>query len=240
MQSNSFLTPNNNFQLFSLEHGLVMLFFAVLGFILIRWALKQSTQRQDQVGIMLSIILILTNIIWIGLQIWVKDFNYKEDLPFHLCNVVGILTIFLALTKKQWIFEVLFFWVMSAVLLAMVTPGIMDSFPHYHFIKYWLTHAGVVIFMLYATFVYGMRLTIKSVLKSFIAIQIYALSVYMINRLLGSNYFYLNAKPPIDSLLDAFGDWPQYLIVIELMLLPLFLLIYSPFYFAEKRKKRPK
>jgi len=238
LNNNAFITPNNTFELFSVEHGLSILIFFSLGVALIRWALKQTIEKQDRVGIFISLLLIATNVIWMALQVWVDDFNYKEDLPFHLCNVVGIITIFLATTKKLWIYEVLLFWIMSAVLLAIVTPGIVDSFPHYHFLKYWLTHAGVLIFIFYATFVYGMRPKLKSVFKSFFAIQVYAVLVYGINFLLGSNYFYLNEKPPIDTLLDVFGDWPHYLIAIEMMLLPLFLLIYLPFYIADKIKAK--
>ena len=236
MKTNPFLTPNNNFQAFSLEHGVSTLVFTLIGIILISWALKQNSKKQDRVFVILSIFLILTNIIWIGLQFLVNDFNYQEDLPFHLCNVVGILSIFLATTKKLWIYEILLFWIMSAVLLAIVTPGIVDSFPNFHFLKFWFTHAGVVIFILYATVVYRMRPTIKSVFKSFFALQIYAISVYLINAILGSNYFFLNAKPPVASLLDNFGDWPNYLIAVEIILIPLFLLIYLPFrMFSTKR-----
>ena len=238
MKNNAFVTPNNNFQLFSIEHGLVILFFIFLGFFLIRWSLKQTVERQDRVGFLITVILIATNVIWMVLQFFFEDFNYREDLPFHLCNVVGLLTIFLATTKRLWIYEVLLFWILSAVLLAAVTPGIVDSFPHYHFIKYWITHAGVIIYIFYATFVYQMRPTIKSVFKSFFAIQIYAVIIYIINLILGSNYFYLNGKPPVDTLLDAFGDWPNYLIAIEIMLIPLFLLIYLPFYLAKKMAKK--
>jgi len=234
LNTNPFLSPNNNFQAFGLEHGISALIFIIIGFALIQWALNQNTKKQDQVFVLLSVVLILTNVIWIGLQFWVNDFNYREDLPFHICNVVGILTIFLATTKKFWIYEVLFFWTMTFVILALVTPGIVDSFPHYHFIKYWITHAGIMIFILYATFVYKMRPTIKSVFKSFFAIQIYLITIYLVNAVLGANYFYINEKPPVDTLLDKFGDWPYYIFVIELLLIPMFLLIYLPFYFLSK------
>jgi len=235
---NAFLTPNNNFSLFSLEHGLAILLFTFLGIIIIRWAINQNKDIQDKLGIGITWILVLTNIIWVGLQVYVDDFNYREDLPLHLCNVVGIFTLFLAMTKKFWIYEVLFFWVMSAVVLAIVTPGIVDSFPHYHFLKYWITHAGVIIFMLYATFVYKMQPKTCSILKSFLAIQIYAIIIYAVNNLLGSNYFYLNKKPPVETLLDAFGDWPNYIIAIQLILLPWFILIYSPFYLFDRIKNK--
>ena len=49
--------------------------------------------------------------------------------------------------------------------------------------------------MFYATFVYKMRPTIKSVFKSFIGMQFYMVLMFLINHLLGSNYFIQTENP---------------------------------------------
>jgi uncharacterized membrane protein YwaF len=58
----------------------------------------------------------------------------------------------------------------------------------------------------------------------------------IINYTLNANYFYLNEKPQSASILDYFGEWPWYILVAQLIIIPYFLLIYLPFYVVEKRK----
>ena len=89
--------------------------------------------------------------------------------------------------------------------------------------------------MLYATFVYKMRPTLKSVFKSFIALQVYIIFMFILNYILDSNYFYTNKKPNATTLLDVFGEWPQYIFVVELIVIPFFMLIYLPFYLTRSK-----
>ena len=131
-------------------------------------------------------------------------------------------------------YEILMFWVLAGTIQAVVTPDVADGFPTFNFIRYWVVHLGLILIMFYATYVLNMRPTFKSVFKSFGALQIYVVSMFTINYLLGSNYFYLNRKPEAATLLDLFGDWPVYLLVTELVILPFFFMIYFAF---RSRKK---
>jgi uncharacterized membrane protein YwaF len=83
-----------------------------------------------------------------------------------------------------------------------------------------------------------MRPTLRSVFKSFFALQLYVLFMVAINFVLNANYFYLNEKPKSASILDYFGEWPLYIIVVQLIIIPYFLLIYLPFYLAERKRKK--
>jgi len=57
----------------------------------------------------------------------------------------------------------------------------------------------------------------------------------LINFAIGSNYFYTRQKPPGGSLLDFFGPWPFYILVVEVLAMILFVLAYLPFYKKENR-----
>jgi hypothetical integral membrane protein (TIGR02206 family) len=138
-------------------------------------------------------------------------------------------------------YEILLFWIIAGTLQGVITPDISDGFPTFDFFRYWVVHLGLLMIIFYATIVFEMRPIFKSVIKSILALQLYVVLMVLINALLDSNYFYLNRKPQSASLLDYFGEWPYYIIVTQLILIPYFLIIYLPFYLSSKKSffKRP-
>ena len=195
---------------------------------------KTKEKTQTRVGNLLTISIATTIIFGTFLKIYKGDFNYQEDLPLHLCSFLGLTAPLLSLTKKIVYYEVFFFLILAGTLQSVITPD-QYNYLNFPFFRYWFVHAGLVIFMMYATFVYKMRPTLKSVWKSFLGMQVYMLLMFVLNYFLGSNYFYTNRKPDAATLLDLFGDWPQYVFVVELIVIPYFLLIYLPFYLTRKK-----
>ena len=229
-----FLKENSNFTPFTLQHLGVALFFISIGTALILWAQKQNEKTKTRTGNLFAFSIAITIIFGTFLKIYKGEFNYQEDLPLHLCSFLGLTVPLLSLTKKFVYYEVFFFLVLAGTLQSVITPD-EYNYLNFPFFRYWFVHAGLVIFMMYATFVYKMKPTIKSVGKSFLGMQIYMLLMFVLNYFLGSNYFYTNRKPDAATLLDLLGDWPQYVFVVELIVIPYFLLIYLPFYLTRKK-----
>lgn len=229
-----FLKENNGFTPFSMQHLLVLLFFICFGAILIIYTKKQKERTQTEIGNILAFSIFFTVLLGTVLNMFKDDFNYQEDLPLHLCSLLAILIPSLSLTKKFLYFEIYFFLILAGTFQSIITPD-EYNYLNFSFFRYWFVHAGLIIFMLFAVFIYKMRPTIRSVWKSFLAMQVYLLFTYVVNYFLGSNYFYTNRKPKAATLLDFFGEWPQYIFVVELLTIPFFLLIYAPFYFTRKK-----
>ena len=110
------------------------------------------------------------------------------------------------------------------------------GYPSFDYFRYWVLHLGLLAVIFYTTFVLNMRPKLKSVFKSFFALQIYVIIIALINKPLKANYFYLNEKPESVSLLDYFGDWPWYVIVVVIIVILLFLLIYLPFHLTKNKR----
>ena len=230
-----FFGENADFAPFSGQHILISAIVIVVGTILILWAKKQSEQIQFLTGNIIASSISLTVIFGSILNIYKLDFNYQEDLPLHLCSFLALVIPVLSFTRKYIYYEIFFFLILAGTLQSLITPSDYN-FLNFNFFRYWFVHSGLVLFMFYATFVYKMRPTIKSVFKSFIGMQFYMVLMFLINHLLGSNYFYTNRKPDVTTLLDVFGEWPQYIFVVELIVIPFFLLIYFPFYLTRKKE----
>ncbi|WP_139000332.1 YwaF family protein [Hyunsoonleella aestuarii] len=165
-----------------------------------------------------------------------NDYDLSVDLPFHLCSLLALCAPIFTYYRKYWIYEIILFWIVGGTLQAVITPDVVNDVFSLDYYRYWFVHLGLLIIVFYATFVFNMRPTFKSVIKSFLALQVYLIIMIGVNFMFKSNYFYLNAKPETTSLLDFFGDWPWYILVGQIIIIPYFLLIYLPFY-LEKRIK---
>jgi len=165
------------------------------------------------------------------------NYNVQTDLPLYLCSFIALLIPIFTYYRKFWLYEILLFWIIAGTLQGVITPDIAEGFPTFDYFRYWVVHLGLLIIVFYATFVFGMRPKFKSIFKSIFALQLYVAMMVITNYLLEANYFYLNKKPKSTSILDYFGEWPYYIIVTQLILIPYFLIIYLPFYLIAKRAK---
>ena len=229
-----FLKENNNFIPFSLQHAIVALFCILFGFALIAITKKQPNKVQSIIGNVFAFSICFTVLLGTFLHLYKGNFNIQEDLPLHLCSFLALIIPVLSVTKKFVYYEIFFFLILAGTLQSLITPD-EYNYLNFPFFRYWFVHAGLVIFMFFATFIYKMRPTLRSVGKSFLGMQAYMIFMFILNYFLGSNYFFTNRKPEAATALDLFGDWPQYIFVVEILIIPYFMLIYLPFYLTRKK-----
>ncbi|RAJ20775.1 putative integral membrane protein (TIGR02206 family) [Gelidibacter algens] len=220
----------------SAEHWIPVLIALVLGSGLVVYAKQKLNKKNQELLIHIFAIGISLTVITFHLHKFIfETYDVRKDLPLYLCSLLGILIPIFTWCRKYWMYEILVFWIIAGTLQGIITPDIATGFPTFDYLRYWAVHLGLFIIIIYATFVFEMRPNFKSVFKSFFALQVYVLGMVVINFILDANYFYLNQKPKSASLLDYFGEWPLYIIVVQLILIPYFLIIYLPFYVVQKR-----
>ncbi len=234
-----YLYDPDPFILFGTEHILALLLFLGLWIWLPRYAKNElSSSAQESLGRWISYFVAGTYIAWPILEIMAGTFDAKLHLPFHLCRITNILLPFVMIYKKQIWFELIFFWGLSGMLQASITPDITQGFPHFHFIRFFIGHSGLVLAIMYAIVVYGLRPRVKGIWIAMIGINIVLFIAFLVNTALDSNYFWIRGKPPVPSLLDYMGPWPWYIMWSEFLALGHFIIAYSPFYFLNKRKQK--
>ena len=229
MQETSFIAYNQDFILFGNQHLLVM-GLMVISCIVFPVFAKRYLNPKQQLWLLrgMAVIIALWAALYVVILAWLGDFNYKTDLPLDICNITAISLPFLMWNPKYKFHEVLYFWILAGTLQAIITPHLFNGFPNFIFFKYWFVHAGLVVFAVYATVVFDLRPTSKSIWRAFLALQGYVIFILVVNLLLGSNYVYVLSKPPTASLLDYLGPWPWYLLVCEILCLVLFFLAFLP------------
>jgi hypothetical integral membrane protein (TIGR02206 family) len=215
----------------SWEHLLPIGFAVVFSILLIRYAKDMSSEKQQGLIHYIAVFIAVFVIVFHIYHMLFGDYDFTTDLPLYLCSLLGILIPIYTYYRKYWMFEILVFWIIAGTLQGVITPDIAEGFPSFDYFRYWIVHLGLLTVIFYSIFVFKLKPKLKSVLKSFLALQVYVVLMIAINYLLNANYFYLNQKPESASVLDYLGEWPYYIIVCQLIIIPLFLLIYLPFYF---------
>ena len=166
---------------------------------------------------------------------------YLQDyLPLHLCDISVILVIILMFTRKFAVYEVVFFWGLAGASNSVITPDLTDGFPSVNFMVYFISHSGIIIGCLLATWGLKMRPTFESVVKAFVIANLYGIPLIGVNLLCDSNYMFL-CKPPVGTTPFFFLPWPWYLLFLDLFAFLLFTLFYSPFWLRDQfRRPRDK
>ena len=227
----------NSVEIGSLQHLLpiILSFFFASGFISYSKTYLKKNNQQKLIHVfacMVSLVIVSFHIY----HIFIGDYNFKTDLPLYLCSLLAVLIPIFTYYRKYWVFEILLFWIIGGTLQGVITPDISKGFPSFDYFRYWTVHLGLLSIIFYFIFVFKMQPSLKSVFKSFLAFQLYVILVVILNYVLDANYFYLNQKPKSASLLDYFGEWPYYIIVGQIVVIPLFLIIYLPFYIARRKR----
>jgi len=172
------------------------------------------------------------------------EFNLlvKEYLPLHICGLAVFATAFALFCRSQTLYETAYFWGLVGTFTAIITPELEVGFPKYRFFQYFIAHSGIVIGVLFATLGLRMRPTLRSLVRSYLILNVYAVVIAGFNLLLETNYMFLCAPPdtkfPIfNPESPVFVPWPWYIPILDVLTLLLFLIVYSPFFISDWRKR---
>ncbi|OZM57689.1 TIGR02206 family membrane protein [Lottiidibacillus patelloidae] len=225
------------FQLFSLSH-LLMIAISIFTIVILYISKdKFSLAAKRYFQYFLLILLFLSEASFQYWYILNDKWDVAINLPFQLCSLSLYLCMFMLITKSYRIFELTFFVSMTGAFVAMITPELFFGFPHFRFFQFFMAHLVIIITCLYMLWIEKYQITFHSLIRAFIGLNILAIGVFILNKVLDSNYMFLIHKPVNPSLIDLLGPYPWYILSLELISFILFLILYSPFYFKNKSKR---
>ncbi|ETI68852.1 YwaF family protein [Neobacillus vireti] len=220
---------NYDFQMFSTSHFVIItiLILGSLAIFLFRDKLSAEKWRSIEIGVAISLIIFETAYhLWLILN---GSWHVSYAIPLELCSISLILTVFLLLTRKKIIYEILLFTALLGASQALITPLLNYDFPHFRFFHFFYTHLMIIWVPLYFTWAKGYRPTIWSVVKLFIFLNVLMPIIMVINKLVDGNYMFLSHKPDSASLLDVLGPYPWYILSMEGLLISLSLIVWIIF-----------
>lgn len=225
------------FEMFGRTHWAAVGALVLLNLFLLR-VRNSSAGTKARVRWLLASILMVNEAAWHYWNYVYGRWTIQTMLPLHLCSLLVWTGAFMLITKNYRVYEFMYFMGIAGAIQALATPGIgVYGFPHFFFFQYFLSHGLIVTAAIYMTVVERFRPTLKSILRVFLWMNIYAVIVYFINAVIGSNYLMINYKPDTPSLLDLLPEWPIYVLYMELIGIISVLVLYFPFAVKDLRDR---
>lgn len=163
-----------------------------------------------------------------------------ENLPIGVCGWAVIFCSYMLVGKKQFLFDISYFWLLSGSLFALITPTPLTytGVTRFRYYQFWLEHTLGYVAIFYMIFVHGMRPTVRSAIRSYVALVAMAVIAYWVNRMIpGANYLYMARPEAAPSVLDILPpNFTLRMCIIVVAITAMYGLAYLPWLLADRRK----
>ncbi len=226
------------FVLFSPSHLAVLAALLVFGMFVLRFrGADAATRRRVRIALILA--MLITELSWHVWSYATGTWTLQKQLPLHACSVLIWVAIYTLITRDQVTYEYVYLLGIGAPLQALLTPDAARfGLPHFRAFQTLGAHGLLIIAVLFLTLVEGLRPRPGAVRRVVLGALVYMAAVTGVNLAVGGNYMYTLGKPPTASLLDVLGPWPWYLVPMIGMGVLVCLLMYLPFWWADRRRER--
>ena len=174
------------------------------------------------------------------------NFQLSTDLPLQFCTIgfyFSIFGIYIAVSKKkfnkkieQFIFDCAYVLGFSGALQALFTVDLTGVNNMIGIFTLNWAHTLIIINVLWLIFAYNKKFTLIGARNAFLFINFVIWPVGLINYLLEANYMFICAPPNVSSSFFI-GEWPYYLLWLEVIYFIYILILYIPFYLYSVIKK---
>ena len=219
-----------DFKWFGSAHIIGILIPLVLGMLFILLCAGEAgDKRKRALDITLAILLIVIRGSRYIMDVVVGRFDFFDLFSLHICHIDLILLVICLIKPNRILFQFVFLVGIPMGLAVALFPGSVHPEPGLaRAVLFIMSHMMLVVGALYLCIGERMKPSPRAVLWIAALGQAGILGIYVVNRLLHTNYLYLMAAPEgtvIESLERMFG-WPGYIVAMDLIALALIGLMY--------------
>lgn len=168
--------------------------------------------------------------------------NPVENLPIGVCGWAVIFCSFMVIGKTQSLFDISYFWLLCGSVFALLTPTPLNYTgpTRFRYYQFWAEHTLGYIAIFYMIFVHGMRPTVKSAIRSWIALFVMAVIAYCTNVMLpGANYLFMAKPEAAPSVLDILPpNFALRLTIMAAVITALYVVAYLPWYLKDRKAQK--
>lgn len=231
---------------FSLAHFLPIILMILVILLIYKFQDKiRNYKNEKTIRTVLAFMLIITEMSYFWRLVGVPslDANPVDHLPITVCGWTVIFSSYLVVTKSQSLFDIVYFWLFSGTIFALITPTVITNTgpTRFRYYQFWLEHTLGYIALFYMIFIHKFRPTPKSAVKSYLMLVILAIIAYIANETLGpgANYLFMAKPESTPSILDILPpNFGLRLFIMALAVTTMFFLSYLPWLVIDKKKKK--
>ena len=122
------------------SHIFVLVIFIMCLFLTVVTGRRLNYERNLLLTRICSLFLSVTLIAWTVAHIKLGRFDPSANLPLSICNLFALIAPLLFWKPNERRFEIVYYFILSGTLQAIITPDPDGGFPSYGFFKYWIIH----------------------------------------------------------------------------------------------------
>jgi hypothetical protein len=84
-----------------------------------------------------------------GWQIRCHNLTFPDHTPFELCDASMALTVFSLILLRPLPFDLAYYWALAGALMALLTPNLLEPFPSFGTVQFFISHGLTVAGVLY-------------------------------------------------------------------------------------------
>ena len=233
------------FSLFTLAHfAPVILLLTAIFLIYKRKDALRQWKYEENLRYVLAFVLLISDMAYYWRLVGMPSLQPGpvENLPIGVCGWAAIFCGVMLVGKSQRLFDVVYFWLLSGSLFALITPTPLTYTgpTRFRYYQFWTEHTMGYIAVFYMVFVHGMRPNFRSMVRSYTALLAMAVLAYWVNTMIpGANYLYMARPEAAPSVLDILpaNFWLRTSIIMGVITL-MFFLAYLPWYLKDKKESK--
>ena len=204
----------------------------------------RSYKNEKLICMVMAFIMIISEMSYFWRLVGIQDLNPNpiDHLPITICGWGIIFSSYMVVTKSQSLFDIVYFWLFSGTLFALITPTVITYTgpTRFRYYQFWLEHTMGYISIFYMIFVHRMRPTVKSAIKSYSVFTAMAAVAFFANRVIGpgANYLYMARPEDTASILDVLpSNFAIRLLIMASVITFMYALAYLPWYLKDRKAK---
>ena len=142
-----------------------------------------------------SIILFINMLIYTFGNLYFGSFNYKENLPFHLCFIANYIYMYAIAFKKPNLLKYTFFLGIIGPTATILWPDLISTIDNYNFWQLVISHHFFINLCLFTYYKENQILTKKDMINALILIYILIAIMLPFNIIFKTNYIFSTQIP---------------------------------------------